>query len=311
MKRFLPSLGVVRSLLIVAVVAAIVGVVGTRLAEGDPPAPINPPPPGSTPPPPGPDVQATAISHIPPKPTRMPPTSVTIRGKELPLPAGMSYGQLSGAGPTLTWDPEPQRPGVSWLSLSDEGRITASHILAEDLPRFQPFIDAALPQLPTTATIAGQDVILPPGMTASQLLPAAGSATKVWCATFTPIPLNLTASAPSLLCVDQDWNTVRNEIHPDEGDAFQPLLEAVTSELPDTLDVNGHRVWPLPGAALQRVIERCEAGKEGTVSCGTYTIRRSGFSFIVFNEDGIIIESVAPEDRADFKPVFDAFNTSP
>jgi hypothetical protein len=307
MKRFLPSLDVVRSLLIVAVVAAVVGVVGTRLAEGDPPPPADtPPPPGSTPPPFDP-----ALFPFPsPEPTRAPPTSVTIRGKEIPLAPEMTYVEFSRGGPTITYSPSGAAPRHSWLSLNDEGRIRASHILAEDLPLFQPFIGAALPQLPTTAVIAGREVTLPPGMTAGELLPAAGSATKVWCATLTPIPVKPT---PSLLCVDQDWNTVRNEIHPDEGDAFQPLLEAVTSELPDRVVVNGYSVWPLPGAALQRVIEHCEAGTEATVPCGTatYTIRRSGFSFIVFREDGIVIDSVAPEDRADLKPVFDAFSTPP
>jgi len=42
----------------------------------------------------------------------------------------------------------------------------------------------------------------------------------------------------------------------------------------------------------------------------TYTIRQSGTSFIVFDDKEIITENLAPEDRADFQPVFDAFSES-
>jgi hypothetical protein len=308
-KRTLISPGLVRSLLIVAVVAAVVAFVGLRLAEGEPPPPRE----GtmSTPVPPDPSPEAATIE---------PPSSITIAGQEVALAPGMRYYEgdaistMPPPGPPRTvrrveYDSEPGEIGTSWLSLDEEGRITGSYIRPEDLAVFQPLLDAALPQSPTTATIAGKEFTLAPGMRSGQLLPARNSSTKVWCINYTSIPAK---AVMSLLCVDQDWNTVRNEVHPDDLALYQPLLDAVTSQLPQEVVINGHKVWPVPGAALVRVIEDCPPASASTHPCGhvSYTIRRSGFSFITFDEKEIIVENLAPEDRADFQPVFDAFSES-
>ena len=303
------SLGVARSVLIVAVVAIVVAFLGLRLAEGEPPPPRT----GtlSTPVPPDPS---------PESPVAEPPSSITIAGKEVALAPGMRYSEggvstMPPPGPPRTlrrveYDSDPAAPGFSWLTLDEEGRIAGSYIRPEDLAVFQPLLDAALPQLPTTATIAGKEFTLAPGMRAGDGgLPARNSTTRVWCIRYTSIPVK---PASSSLCVDQDWNTVTNGIDPDDLALFQPLLDAVTSQLPETVVINGHKVWPLPGAVLVRVIDDCPPASMTTDPCRpiTYTIRRSGFSFIIFDEKEIITENLAPEDRADFQPVFDAFSES-
>jgi hypothetical protein len=205
----------------------------------------------------------------------------------------------------VEYDSDPAAPGFSWLTLDEEGRLAGSYIRPEDLALFQPLLDAALLQLPTTATIAGKEFTLAPGMRAGQLLPARNSTTRVWCIRYTSIPVK---PASSSLCVDQDWNTVGNRIDPDDLALFQPLLDAVTSQLPETVVINGHKVWPLPGAALRRVIEDCPPASMNADPCRpiTYTISRSGTSFITFDEEEIITENLAPEDRADFQPILDA-----
>jgi hypothetical protein len=304
LKTALFSLGLIRSLLIVVVVATVVAFLGLRLAEGEPPPPRT----GtlSTPVPPDPSPEP-AISE--------PPSSITIAGQEVALAPGMRYseGGVSSNPPpgppreirTVRYDPDPATQGNSWLSLDEEGRLGGSHIRPEDLAVFQPLLDAALPRLPTTATIAGKEFTLAPGMRAGQLLPARNSTTRVWCIYYTSIPAK---PAMSLLCVDQDWNTVRNEVDPDDLAVYQPLLDSVTSELPESVVINGHEVWPLPGAALVRVIDDCPPASVTTDPCRdvTYTIRRSGTSFIIFDEEEIITENLAPEDRADFQPILDA-----
>ena len=308
MKKALFRLGVARSVLIIAAVAAVVAFLGLRLAEGEPPPPRT----GtlSTPAP-------TAAAKTPVAPYAR-PDSIGVAGTDVPLAPRMTYHESDVADPAtgelrtvreIWYDPKPEVLGVSWLSLYEDGRISRSHILAEDMRVFQPLLDAALPQLPTTETIAGKEFTHAPGMGAGQLLPARNSTTRVWCIHYTSIPVK---PAGSSLCVDQEWNTVSYGIDPDDLALFQPLLDSVTSQLPETVVVNGHKVWPLPGAALQRVIENCPPSSVNTNACRpiTYTIRRSGFSFIIFDETEIITENLAPEDRADFQPVFDAFSAS-
>ncbi len=304
MKKALFSLGLMRSLMIVAVVATVVAFLGLRLAEGEPPPPRT----------------GTVSMPVPPDPSPESPiaeprSSITIAGKEVALAPGMRYYEggistMPPPGPPRTlrrveYDSDPAAPGFSWLTLDEEGRLVGSYIRPEDLAVFEPLLDAALPELATTATIAGKEFTLPPGMGGGEGLPARQSTTRVWCIHYTSLPAK---PAMSLLCVDQDWNTVRNEIGPDDLAVFQPLLDAVTSELPETVVINGHEVWPLPGAVLKRIIEDCPSASMTTDPCRdvTYTIRRSGTSFITFDEKEIITENLAPEDRADFQPVFDA-----
>ena len=295
-------------LLIVSVVAAVVAFVGLRLAEGEPPPPRRAT--VSTPVLPGPSPEPL---------TAEPPSSITIAGEEVSLAPGMRYYEggastMPPPGPprnhrTIRYDSDPSEIGHSWLSLDDEGRITASYIRPEDLAVFEPLLDAALPQLPTTTTIAGKEITLAPGMTSGELLPGRGSTTRVWCIHYTSLPAN---PQMSVLCVDQDWNTVSNEIDLDDRALFQPMLDIVASGLPESLLINGHQVWPLPGAALKRVFNDCPPASITADPCRdiTYTISRSAFSFIIFDEEEIIVDQLAAEDRADFQPVFDAFSAS-
>ncbi len=225
MKKALLSLGVARSVLIVAVVATVVTFLGLRLAEGGPPPPRT-----------GTMSTPVPTEPSPESPVAEPPSSITIAGKEVALAPGMRYSEggvstMPPPGPrreirTVRYDPDPATQGNSWLSLDEEGRLGGSHIRPEDLAVFQPLLDAALPRLPTTATIAGKEVTLAPGMRAGQLLPARNSTTRVWCIYYTSIPAK---PAMSLLCVDQDWNTVRNEIDPEDLPLYQPLLDEASA----------------------------------------------------------------------------------
>ncbi len=60
MKKGLFGLGLIRSLLVIAVVAAVVGVIGTRLAEGEPPPPRT----GTLPTPPVPTEPSMIPAHV-------------------------------------------------------------------------------------------------------------------------------------------------------------------------------------------------------------------------------------------------------
>ena len=77
------------------------------------------------------------------------PGSISIGGKEVPLAPGMRYGELLpalGSTKTVWWvfyDSIPVKPEVSSLTLDEDGTIFKSHILPEDLPLFQPLLDAA------------------------------------------------------------------------------------------------------------------------------------------------------------------------
>ena len=226
MKRTLISFGLVRSVLIVAVVAGGVTFVGLRLAEGEPPSPR----------------EATLSTPVRPEPSpeppiAEPPSSITVAGEEVALAPGMRYYEglatstMPPPGPPRTlrrvvYDSNPSEIGSSWLSLDEEGRITGSYIRPEDLAVFQPLLDGALPQLPTTATIAGKEFTLAPGMMAGQLLPARNSTTRVWSIKYISIPAK---AGTSLLWVDEDWNIVRNEVHPEDLPLYQPLLDEASA----------------------------------------------------------------------------------
>lgn len=132
--------------------AAIIIFVGLRLAAGEPTEPMPPPQ----------DLFGTVIpvpsdaprGYLEPEPTF--PSSITIRGVQVPLARGMTYGQGSAicdppCPPTtgeiwrVVYDSEPAQSGHSWLAFDENFRVLGSWIRPEDEDEFQPLIDELTP----------------------------------------------------------------------------------------------------------------------------------------------------------------------
>lgn len=229
MRRIFARLGVAGIIVIVAAVVAVVGVVGTQLvAEGDPKPPVRLIP---TPELPDPSVR---LSPAPQPSPYVQPESIDVAGTEVGLAPGIVFlPRVSGvgssaeaSGPYRMVQYHSGSGMLSWLTLDEEGRILGSHILAEDLPVFQPLLDAALPQLPTTATIVDKEFTLPPGMSAGQLQRSVNSTDRTWSIAYTSLPAK---PKESILWVNQDWEIVRNDVQPEDIPVFQPILDAASA----------------------------------------------------------------------------------
>ena len=148
MKKARFSLGLIRSLMIVAVVATVVTFLGLRLAEGEPPPPRNPP--LSTPVPTAPVIvpfPAQTPLGEPSSPVQ--PSSIVINGQEVPLPPGATTGKIiADCVPPAVAPPGRCSPfldiiqrGDSFISFDELG-IIAERIAPEDEADFQPVVDA-------------------------------------------------------------------------------------------------------------------------------------------------------------------------
>ncbi len=86
-------------------------------------------------------------------PFASPPAYIFIKGKQVPLAPGMTYGQgitvcdpgpCAFPGPTwdVTYDSNPAEPRYSRLSFDDNYNLLGTQILPEDQDEFQPLLDA-------------------------------------------------------------------------------------------------------------------------------------------------------------------------
>jgi hypothetical protein len=219
-KKALFSLGLIRSLLIVVVVATVVAFLGLRLAEGEPPPPRT----GtlSTPVPPDPS---------PESPVTEPRSSITIAGEEVPLSPQMkvrttAYGPPGPPGlfTMIEYDADPETPEFSQLLLDADGRIVSAYILPEDLRVYQPLLDAALPQM---IEIRAQEVPLPAGATVSGAIaecpppdlapPGAGRCS--------PHP-TIVQRGVSFVTFDE-VGIIAERIAPEDEADFQPVVDAL------------------------------------------------------------------------------------
>ena len=112
--------------------------------------------PGLIPPPPEADGGTSVVPPgvtIPPEITPPPPTSITIRGQQVPLAPGMRYWLSNPSidpAPSspiqdrwmVTYDSDPNTPGDSWITFDLDYNLLGSHIRPEDEEEFQPLLDA-------------------------------------------------------------------------------------------------------------------------------------------------------------------------
>ncbi len=128
------------------------------------PGPLPTVDPGLIPPPPeaegGTSVVPPGLTPPPESPLAQ-PSYITIRGQQVPLAPGMTYGQVSGVGdgfpepgatptpyttPRLLWkisyDSDPAQTGFSWVYFDDNFTLLGQYILPEDQEEFQPILDA-------------------------------------------------------------------------------------------------------------------------------------------------------------------------
>jgi hypothetical protein len=94
--------------------------------------------------------------------TQAPPTHIEIRGQQVPLAPGMTYGRRGGGPgegipepgvttpPTpsyrevwqVDYDSNPAAPGYSWLSFDENYSLLTNAVRPEDQEEFQPILDA-------------------------------------------------------------------------------------------------------------------------------------------------------------------------
>jgi hypothetical protein len=106
-------------------------------------------------------IEVPADLTPPPEVTPPSPTYIEIRGQQVPLAPGMSYGRASGVSdvfpgsgpapaspytPRLLWkisyNSDLTRAGFSWVYFDDEFNLVSQDILPEDQDEFQPILEA-------------------------------------------------------------------------------------------------------------------------------------------------------------------------
>jgi len=120
--------------------------------------------PGLIPPPPGAEGGTSVVPPgltPPPESPLAQPSYVTIRGRQVPLAPGMTYGRVGGTGdgilepgatppPTpyyrevweVSYDSNPAEPGYSWLSFDQSYSLLTNAVRPEDQVALQPILDA-------------------------------------------------------------------------------------------------------------------------------------------------------------------------
>jgi hypothetical protein len=173
-----------------------------------------------------------------PAPTPASPFVVTIAGKKVTLPPGMSYGEENATVPATDQDPTNFTPrhlrimsyqvgsSYSQLQIDDDGRTVYIRILPEHMDLFQPLLDAVLPRVSETVTVYGQTITLAPGLHFWEGT-RPGTTNPIWTVEYTSIPAQ---PEISYIAVDKErGNIYRRHINPGDEAIFQPLLELAAS----------------------------------------------------------------------------------
>lgn len=117
--------------------------------------------------------------------------------------------------------------GQSQLTIDAEGRIDTADVSPEDLDALRPVLEAALPRLPQTITVAGRSVVLPADARA-ELKSALGLSEQVWRIVYLPIPRP--PGEYSYLMITVSGQVVRSFFRPGEERLFQPVLDAAAGQ---------------------------------------------------------------------------------
>ena len=222
------------------------------------------------------------VSRIAPSPSLSPSPLpyINIRGEEVALLPGMTYGQ-SPAPPRdwlvpipvapvwrVTYDPGEGPGRVSWLDFDNKFTLVASQIHREDRELFAPLLstlDSPLDEFdkpPTQITIRDQPVPLAPGMTYVQRSslrcgsPCPTTEITTWQVIYDLSPED---ALESWITFNQDFNVLNSRILDEDSDLFKPLLDVlkpsydIFASPPAYIFIRGKPVPLAPGMTYGRV----------------------------------------------------------
>jgi hypothetical protein len=254
-----------------AAILAIALVSGVQACGGDPMPRADP----TTPSPvvDGETIEVPADLRPPPEVTPAPPTQIEIRGRQVPLAPGVSYGPRGAP----QCDPSPCPPRLSFQIVYAEGpvalgysivvfdadhNLTETEIKPEHLEKFQPILDVLL----SSIIIRGEAIPLMAGMTYGRGIEVCVAQScrfrGFWHVDYDS---NSAEEGNSRLIFDGDYNLVENSVRAEDQDEFQPILDALAGASPVPSGTGLHSCVSAPLVLREPQDERdgnpCEVGR--------------------------------------------------
>ena len=263
-----------------------------------------------------------------PSPSQVP--YITIRGEQVALVPGMTYGESPAptAGWRVTYDPGEGPGRVSWLDFDNKFTLVASQIWRADRDLFAPLLSRLdLPfddfedPPPTHLLIRDKEVAFAPGMTYLQRRYDVGcyepcpSPSLGWQVIYDLSPED---DAPeSWIIFDQSFNILRNRILDEDRELFKPLLDAlkpsydIFASPPAYIFIKGRQVPLALGMTYgQSAGPYLPPGVQPPIWHLSYAQESDPllYSELVFDSNYTLLESrIQPEHRNEFQPLLDAF----